>query len=112
MGESSEPEPVPELDPLSSSALFRGLTQRRISRRDLMRYSGIGAVAAGAAALLAACGVAATGSSSAPSSSPTFRWSRQKLHHVLDFANWPYYIDTHRGSTRAWISSRRRPASR
>ena len=97
MGDSSVPDPDPELDPLSSSALLRGLTQRRISRRDLLRYSGIGAAAAGAAALLAACGVAATGSSSAPSSSPTFRWSRQKLHHVLDFANWPYYIDTHQG---------------
>jgi spermidine/putrescine transport system substrate-binding protein len=96
MGDRSEPEPDPELDPLSSSALLRGLTERRISRRDLLRYSGIGAGAAAAAALLAACGVS-TGSSSAPSSSPTFRWSRQKLHHVLDFANWPYYIDTHQG---------------
>ena len=45
MGDSSEPEPDPELDPLSSSALLRGLTQRRISRRDLLRYSGIGAAA-------------------------------------------------------------------
>jgi spermidine/putrescine transport system substrate-binding protein len=85
-----------ELEP----ALLRELTERRVSRRQLLRYAGIGAGAAGAAALLAACGVASTtASTSNPGviQSPAFRWSRQKLHHVLDFANWPYYIDTHQG---------------
>jgi spermidine/putrescine transport system substrate-binding protein len=86
----------PNLDP----ALIRGLLQRRVSRRDVMRYAGIGAGALGMSAFLAACGV--SGSSGGASSSPTVDvgafWDKQSLHHVLNFANWPYYIDTAKGS--------------
>ena len=62
-------------------ALIRGLTQRRISRRDALRYAGIGAGAIGLAALLDACGV---GSSSAAGSASAgaFDWSQQTLHHL------------------------------
>ena len=79
------------------AALIRGLTQRRISRRDALRYAGIGAGAIGLAALLDACGV---GSSSAAgsASAAAFDWSQQTLHHQLNFANWPYYIDTSHGT--------------
>jgi len=84
------------LDP----ALVRGLTQRRLSRRDLFRFAGTGAGALGLTALLSACGV-----SPGPTASPARRvevgspewWSKQTLAHELNFANWPYYIDTHKG---------------
>jgi spermidine/putrescine transport system substrate-binding protein len=85
-------------DPRLDQALLRGLTQRRISRRDVLRYAGMGLGAAGLTAFLASCGVG-TSSSAAGSSSPAnFDWSAQQLNHQLNFANWPYYIDTSHGA--------------
>ena len=46
-------EPTPRMDP----AWIRGMTQRRMSRRDLFRYAGAGAGALGLSSILAACGV-------------------------------------------------------
>lgn len=81
------------LDP----SLVRGLTQQRLSRRQLLRYAGVGTGVLGLSAFLAACGVKSTTAGGGPSASPTFDWGSQTLHHVLNFANWPYYIDTHKG---------------
>jgi spermidine/putrescine transport system substrate-binding protein len=69
-----------------------------MSRRELLRTAGAGAGAAGLAALLAACGVkgatAGGGSSTAAGGAGSASWwAKQKLHHVVNFANWPYYID-------------------
>ena len=86
-----------DLDPRLDQALLRGLTQRRISRRDLMRYAGVGVGAVGLTAFLASCGVKASGSA-AGSSAAAFDWSSQQLNHRLNFANWPYYIDTSHGT--------------
>jgi spermidine/putrescine transport system substrate-binding protein len=84
-------------------ALFRGLTQRRMSRRDLLRYGGMGAGALGISALLQACGVSGTapttgGQATGSPASP----SPDELRQIygdgtpagqLNFANWPDYID-------------------
>jgi spermidine/putrescine transport system substrate-binding protein len=81
-------------------ALMRGMTQRRLSRRQLFRTAGLGAAAVGLGALLEACGVQGGGSSGGTESATAgagFDWSAQTLHHELNFANWPYYIDTHKG---------------
>jgi spermidine/putrescine transport system substrate-binding protein len=81
-------------------ALLRGLTQRRISRRQLFRTAGMGAAALGLGALLEACGVqsnSSSGGANASASAASFDWAAQRLHHELNFANWPYYIDTHQG---------------
>jgi spermidine/putrescine transport system substrate-binding protein len=88
---SEQPEPI---DP----ALLRGLTQRRFSRRDLLRYAGMGAGALGLEALLAACGVSGT----APKKSPGASASAVDFSKIygdgtpagnLNFANWEDYID-------------------
>ena len=72
--------PMPQgVDP----AIWRGLTQPRISRRTAL---GTG-LALGLTALLAESAGAA---SSMGSSS---WWAGQKLHRVVNFANWPLYID-------------------
>jgi spermidine/putrescine transport system substrate-binding protein len=72
--------PMPQgVDP----AIWRGLTQARISRRSAL---GTG-LALGLTALLAESAGAA---SSVGSSS---WWAGQKLHRVVNFANWPLYID-------------------
>ncbi len=91
-----------------------GLTQRRFSRRQLLRYAGVGAGSCGLAAFLAACGVKGTLPSGGGASgnqlpdagigTPAW-WDKQKLHHKLNFANWPYYIDVAQGEAPVASSS-------
>ncbi len=83
-------------------SIWRGLTQRRLSRRDLLRYAGVGAGAMGLSAFLAACGtkgsVAASGAAMPNANVGTASWwGKQTQHNVLNFANWPYYIDVSHG---------------
>jgi spermidine/putrescine transport system substrate-binding protein len=87
--------------PSAGPSAWRGLTQRRMSRRDLLRSAGTGAGAAGLAAFLAACGVEGATTNTAKIKpggvgSPSW-WDKQKLHHTVNFANWPYYIDVLKG---------------
>lgn len=70
--------------------LYRGLTQRRLSRRDVMRYAGAGAGAAALASILGACAVSSSRQSSDEGASV---WDNAKKAGVLNFANWPLYID-------------------
>jgi spermidine/putrescine transport system substrate-binding protein len=86
--------------------LWDEATERQLSRRELLKYAGAGAGALGLAALLAACGTGKSGGSSgggggggggATEVGSTAWWADQKLHHQVNFANWPYYIDTSHG---------------
>jgi spermidine/putrescine transport system substrate-binding protein len=86
------------LDP----ALLRGLTQRRISRRDALRAAGAGAGALGLASFLAACGVSGSNKTSTSPTSPgaspsavdfTKIYGDGKPAGQLEFANWEDYID-------------------
>ncbi len=82
-------EAVPGMDP----SLWRGLTLPRMTRRQMLSAAGAGA----GAALLAACGVKgvnpAGGSNAANGAGSASWWAEQRLHHTVNFANWPYYID-------------------
>jgi spermidine/putrescine transport system substrate-binding protein len=93
----SEEFDIPGIDP----ALLREATERQLSRRQLLRYAGAGAGAVGLSALLAACGTGSNSTSSsgsgAAAAGSTAWWAKQKLHHQVNFANWPYYIDTTHG---------------
>jgi len=60
---------------------------RRMTRDELLRRGAIGLGALSVPGLLAACGGSGGGGGSSSASS-------QKLNKVLEFANWPYYIDT------------------
>lgn len=86
-----------ELDP----ALIRGLTQRRVARRDVLRGAGLGAGLLGMSALLGACGIAGSASRSGASVDWTSFWKQQKKTGLLDFANWPLYIDQEHGKSRS-----------
>jgi spermidine/putrescine transport system substrate-binding protein len=84
-------------------AVIRGLTQPRLSRRDLFRHLGTGAGMLGLSAVLEACGVKGTARradgarlAGSGAGSPAW-WQKQQLHHELSFANWPLYIDTING---------------
>jgi spermidine/putrescine transport system substrate-binding protein len=84
-----ESEELLDLDP----SIIRGLTRRRISRREALRYGG----AAGLAAFLASCGVKGSPNKGSSGAGTAAWWKRQTLHHQLNFANWPYYMDTVKG---------------
>ena len=82
-------------------AIWRGMTQRRVSRRQFLSAAGTGAGALGLSAFLAACGVkgaTAAKQTAKPGGvgSPAW-WAKQKLNHTVNFANWPYYIDVLKG---------------
>jgi spermidine/putrescine transport system substrate-binding protein len=87
-------------------AIARGLTARQLApgrragrqltRRQLLGAAGAAAGAAGAAGLLAACDRAAAPAAAGAAGDAAW-WRRQRLHHQVNFANWPDYIDVLRG---------------
>lgn len=89
MTEQQQPDP----------ALWRGLTQARTSRRGFLRAAGIGAGALSLSSILEACGTAGVSSSSAAANGVGSAewWSQQPETKTLNYANWPYYIDTAHG---------------
>ncbi|HEY2313257.1 MAG TPA: spermidine/putrescine ABC transporter substrate-binding protein [Streptosporangiaceae bacterium] len=87
------------IDPAADPAIWRGLTSRHLSRRGLLRAGGLAAGAAavaggaGLSGLLAGCGNAAPAAAVTDTVGSTAWWSKQRLHHTVNFANWPDYID-------------------
>ena len=80
----------PKMDP----ALLRGLTQRRISRRDALKAAGVGAGALSLGAIMAACGVSGTQNAQVNTDIGSEAWwDKQTLAKTMVFANWPLYID-------------------
>jgi spermidine/putrescine transport system substrate-binding protein len=77
-------------------AWLRGMTGKRLSRRQLFRYTGAGVGAYGLAALLAACGTEgeAPPATTEPGGvgSPEW-WADQQAGDLVNFTNWPAYID-------------------
>jgi spermidine/putrescine transport system substrate-binding protein len=86
MAMRSKRDPV---DPLPT-----GLARHPITRRQLLRAAGAGVAGVSLASLLAACG---DDGGSAPdggaSPSAGFDWSSQQEAGVLNFGNWPFYMD-------------------
>src|SRR5262249_52108478 len=83
-------------------SLWRGLTQPLLSRRQMLASAGPCVGALSLTALLAACGVkgnapSASGSSPAGGAGTGAWWAKQQLHHTVNFANWPYYLDVLNG---------------
>jgi spermidine/putrescine transport system substrate-binding protein len=80
--------------PVADPALLRGLTSRRMSRRELFRTAGIGAGALSLGAILAACGGQPGGvTGGGPSPTQAAGLFDGEPNGVLNFANWPLYID-------------------
>ncbi len=103
-------------------ALCSGLTQSRFSRRQMLRYAGVGA---GTRRPRRVPRRVRHRRAPIPQAVPAVRVSptrdrhvrrggtKQKLTDKLEFANWPYYIDVApRERTRRSTSSPRRPGSR
>jgi spermidine/putrescine transport system substrate-binding protein len=76
-------------------AFFRGLTQKRFSRRQVFGMAG--ASVASSMMLMAHDSSSPAGAATSAQVGSKKWWKAQKLHHKLDFANWPYYIDVVNG---------------
>ncbi len=81
----------PSRMPGSESAFMRGMTQRRVSRRDLIKYGGATVGTLSLASILAACGGSTTPPGAATGPAVDFG---AEPGSSLNFANWPLYIDT------------------
>ena len=79
-------------DLLNDPSFIRGMTMRRMSRRDLFRSAGLGAGALSLGAILAACGGTSSGGGGGASGGGGIDWNA-KPNGQLMFANWPLYID-------------------
>jgi spermidine/putrescine transport system substrate-binding protein len=82
--------------------VMRALAERRISRRQALKYAGMGAGSLSLAALLAACGVEGAQTPPSPTgtmASPSPLAPLPPKAGELDVANWPLYIDTGRQGT-------------
>lgn len=91
---------TPDDAPGVPASLIRGLTEERISRRQLVHRAGAGLAVVGMGSVLAACGVSGTKKASTEENFDwTAWWGEQKKQGVLDWANWPLYIDTENGKT-------------
>ena len=71
-------------------AWLRGMTMRRVSRRDLLKAGGVGVSALSLGGILAACG--GSGGTGTGGDSAAIDWSA-KPSGTLEFANWPLYMD-------------------
>ena len=86
-------------DLLKDPAFLRGLTMRRMTRRDLFRSAGVGAGALSLGAILAACGGTSAdgggggdGGTGGGGGDGGIDWNAEP-NGTLNFANWPLYID-------------------
>ena len=83
-----------QVDPAFAASLMRGVTQRRVSRRDVIKYGGATVGTLSLASILAACGSDSTtggGGGEAPAGQ-TVDFTAEPGAEI-NFANWPLYID-------------------
>ena len=81
-----------DIDPAFAASLMRGMTQRRVSRRDLIKYGGATVGTLSLASILAACGgETAPGSGDEPSGATVDFGATPG--DTVNFSNWPLYID-------------------
>ena len=86
------------MSPTPDPALWRGLTQQRVSRRTMLKgvLGGVGVAALGST--LAGCSIEGSISSQSRQKVDwTKFWAQQKPTTKLNFANWPLYIDQAKG---------------
>ena len=77
-------------------AWLRGMTSKRMSRRNLLKAAGVGAGTLSLASILAACGTPGQEATQAPQpggvGTPEW-WAEQEAGDLVNFTNWPAYLD-------------------
>jgi spermidine/putrescine transport system substrate-binding protein len=85
---------TPQMSPEMSSAFLCGMTQRRMSRRNMIKYAGMSVGGLSLASILAACsGGGSNAGNGAAASSAKVDFGAAPGDNIK-FANWPLYIDT------------------
>lgn len=88
----------PQHQPGLSPAFVRGMTSRRMSRRNMLKLGGVSVGALSMSSILAACGKSSSGGGSNSSSGGTsVNFDPTTASDTLKFANWPLYIDKAHG---------------
>jgi spermidine/putrescine transport system substrate-binding protein len=87
----------PQMSPDLSAALARGLTSRRMSRRNLMKLGGASVGAMSLASILAACSKSST-SGPGGSSAGAVNFDPATAGDQINFSNWPLYMDKAHGT--------------
>ncbi len=75
--------------PEFAASVMRGMTSRRMSRRNMIKYAGVGVGTLSMSSILAAC---AGGETTSPTGGPAVDWDAAPGQEI-NFANWPLYID-------------------
>ena len=90
-----DPKDVEGLTP----ALARGLTQRRLSRRNMLKIGGASVGALSMSQILAACaGSDSSGGGGGGGTAPAVNFDPAQAGTTLNFTNWPLYIDKAHGT--------------
>lgn len=83
--------------PGGNAAWMRGMTSRRLSRRQMMRYAGMSVGTLSMASILAACGGdgdgVVGGNGGDPDTGSTMPDYSAEPGDTVNFSNWPLYID-------------------
>jgi spermidine/putrescine transport system substrate-binding protein len=79
-------------------ALSRGLTQRRLSRRNMLKVGGASVGALSLSQILAACSSGSSGGTSASAGSGGVDFDPANAGKTLNFSNWPLYMDKAHGT--------------
>jgi len=88
----------PQQQPGFSSALARGLTSRRMSRRNMLKLGGVSVGALSMSSILAACSSdSSTPGGTGSTSGSTVDFDPTTAGDTLQFSNWPLYIDKAHG---------------
>jgi spermidine/putrescine transport system substrate-binding protein len=91
-----DPKETPGLGP----ALARGLTQQRLSRRNMLKIGGMSVGALSMSQILAACGgnnSTTSGAGGGGSTAPAVNFDPATAGDTINFSNWPLYIDRSHG---------------
>ena len=86
--ERTQPTPDP-------ASFMRGMTSRRMSRRNMLKYAGMGAGSLSLASILAACSKSSTttGPGGQTSGAAMPNYDPSVAGTTVNFSNWPLYID-------------------
>jgi spermidine/putrescine transport system substrate-binding protein len=89
-----------QMDQREIESILKDLMGRRITRRDALKYAGVGAGTLGLSAFLAACGVEGTQTQPTPTgTAPPSLSPLPPKAGVVQVANWPLYIDLEDGES-------------
>jgi spermidine/putrescine transport system substrate-binding protein len=88
----------PKMTPEMSAAWGRGMTSRRMSRRDMIKLGGASVGTLSLASILAACSSSNSPGGGGTNAAPAVDFDPANAGPHINFSNWPLYIDKAHGT--------------